>query len=371
MKIGIDAMGIEKAGGGRTATLNLLRPLFNLDRENEYLVAVSTYEPLLDTPAKNVKQWVLPVKNRFIKRIYAQVAFPVKLRDFNLVHFTKNLSLWGPLPPKVLTVYDVSMLKLPEIMPRSDYLYWRVLQKMALQDVDCVITISKNAAQDIAHFYGVPEKKIRVIYPGIAPHFQPVDPSKRVLVRDKYKLPERYLLHVGRIDPIKNLTMLVQAYDRLLKKGIYDGKLVLVGEFYKKTPDLTLIPTIKRLGLEKEVILAGYVPDSDLPAVFSGADAKVFPSLNEGFGFVPLEAMACGTPVIASRSGSLPEVLGDAAVLFNSQDVDMLAVEMERVVTDLNLRQELREKGLKQASKFNWQNTASRTLEVYREFSRK
>jgi glycosyltransferase involved in cell wall biosynthesis len=371
MKIAIDAMGIEKAGGGRTATLNLLRPLFEIDQENEYLVAVSTREPLLDTPAGNVRQWVLPVKNRFLKRIYAHAAFPVKLREFDLVHFTKNLGLWGPMPPKVLTVYDVSMLKLPEIMPRSDYLYWRVLQKLALVDVDCVITISKSAAQDIVHFYRIPEKKIRVIYPGIAPHFCPAGPEQVAQARAKYYLPERYLLHVGRIDPIKNLTTLVQAFDRLLKKGVYDGKLVLVGEFYKKTPDLNLVPTIERLGLQNEVLLAGYIPDVDLPAVFSGAEAKVFPSLNEGFGFVPLEAMACGTPVIASRSGSLPEVLGDAALLLKSPDVDTLATEMERLVTDPALRRDLRERGPRQASRFNWRNTAGETLNVYREFSRR
>src|SRR5690242_11609393 len=102
MKIGIDAIGIEKASGGRTATMNLLRPLFEIDKKNEYLVAVSTYESLFETSAGNVHQWVIPVRNRFMKRIYAQINFPIKMRDSNILHFTKNLSLLGPMPPKVL-----------------------------------------------------------------------------------------------------------------------------------------------------------------------------------------------------------------------------------------------------------------------------
>lgn len=375
MRIGIDALGIVKSGGGRTATVNLLCPLFEIDQKNEYLVALSAYEPVFETPAGNVKQWVMPVSNRFAKRVYAQVAFPWKMRDYHVVHFTKNLSLWGPMPPKVLTIYDLSMLRLPEIMPRSDYLYWRTFQKKSVQDADCIITISNDAAKDIVRFYEVPEEKIRVIYPGIGTHFCPASAEKIAQLREKYHLPERYLVHVGRIDPIKNLTTAVKAFARLRERGAFDGKLVLIGEIYKKTPDINLLPAIESLGLQDDVILAGYagnyVSDEDLPGVISGAVAKVFPSLNEGFGFAPLEAMACGTPVIASRSGSLPEVLGDAAVLLEQNDVETLAGEMERVVNDHALRSALRAKGLAWVKRYNWYENARQTLSVYEAYARK
>jgi glycosyltransferase involved in cell wall biosynthesis len=355
--------------------VNLLRPLFEIDQKNEYLVALSAYEPSFETPSGNVHQWVMPVSNRFLKRIYAQAAFPWKMRDYHIVHFTKNLSLWGPMPPKILTVYDLSMLRLPGIMPRSDYLYWRTFQKKAVQDADCIITISKDAAKDIVHFYEVPEDKIRVIYPGIGTHFRRLDAAQIAQAREKYHLPERYLVHVGRIDPIKNLTTAVKAFARLRERGAFDGKLVLIGEEYKKTPDSNLVPTIQRMGLQNEVILAGYagnyVCDDDLPAVIAGAVAKVFPSLNEGFGFAPLEAMACGTPVIASRSGSLPEVLGDAALLLEQNDVEILAQAMERVVNDAALREKLRARGLEWVKRYNWYENARQTLDVYEAFARK
>ncbi len=372
MRIGIDALGIIKAGGGRTATVNLLRPLFEIDTHNEYLVALSAYEKIFETPAGNVHQWVMPVRNRFLKRVYAQVAFPVKMRGYDALHFTKNLSLWGPLPPKIMTVYDLSMLLLPELMPSSDRWYWSTLQKRAVQDADCVITISKSAAKDIVRFYEVPEERIRVIYPGLDTRFCPAAPEKIAQARAKYHLPERYLVHVGRIDPIKNLTTAVKAFARLRESGAYDGKLVLVGEVYKKTPDLNLVPTIEQLGLQNDVVLAGYADnyifDEDLPAVISGATAMIFPSLNEGFGFAPLEGMACGTPVIASKAGSLPEVLGDAAVFLETNDANCLAREMERVVTNAVLREELRLKGLAQAKQYNWYESARQTLKVYEEF---
>ena len=370
MLIGIDAIGIEKASGGRTATLNLLRPLFQIDQENKYILMVSSYEPLFEAPGKNVRQLLVPFRNRFLKRIYAQISFPYFVRKCNVVHFTKNLKFWGPMPPQVITLYDLSMIKFPHLMPRSDYLYWRTLQRLSLHSAQRIITISQSAANDIHRYYGIPVDKIKVIYPAIDPTFykRPEDEISRV--RIKYNLPDNYLLHVGRIDPIKNLTTLVEAFARLKKNNIYDGKLVLVGEFYQKSPDKNLIPLIKELNMQDEVVLTGYVSENDLPSVYSGAHLKILPSHNEGFGLVALEAMACGVPVIAHQAGgALKEVIGDAGIVTESNDLDTIYTAIVRVISDNALQNEMIRKGLQQAGCFSWKETARQTLAVYSEIA--
>jgi glycosyltransferase involved in cell wall biosynthesis len=366
MIIGIDALGIEKASGGRTATLNLLRPLFKLDQTNQYIVLVSTYEPLLTGPGNNIKQIVLPIKNRFLKRIYAQIAFPYIMRHCDIVHFTKNLSLWGPLPPKIVTIFDLSMLKLPHLMPKSDYIYWKTIQRWSLQTAKCIIAISQSAANDINRYYEIPLERIRVIYPAIAPHFYQRTFNEISIIRKKYNLPDDYILHVGRIDPIKNIGVLIRAFNKLRKNELYSGKLVIVGEFYKKAPDTSLLPLIQELQLEKEVIFTGYIPDEDLPAIFSGARLNVFPSHNEGFGLVALEAMACGVPVIANQAGgALKEVIGDAGIVTESNDLDTIYSAIRQVIINVDYQNELRTKGLDRAKSFNWEETARQTLNVY------
>ena len=264
------------------------------------------------------------------------------------------------------------MLKFPELMAQSDLLYWRTMQRWSVHSAKQVITISHSAAKDIEHFYHVPPHKIQVIYPACSPHFCPVSQGEIEYVRQKYHLPQEYILHVSRIDRLKNLTTLVKVFDRLRKSGVYSGKLVLVGAVYKKTPDLDLIPTIQQLGLEKEVILTGLIADEDLPAVFSGACLKVFVPHNEGFGLVVLEAMSCGTPVVAYRAGgAVAEVVGEAGIITESNDIDTLTEAVGRVVSDRELQVEMRKKGLAQAQKFNRYETARQTLAVYHAVSGK
>jgi glycosyltransferase involved in cell wall biosynthesis len=370
MLIGIDALGIEKASGGRTATLNLLRPLFQIDRSNKFIVMVSSYEPLFEAPEKNVQQRIVPFRNRFLRRIYAQLTFPYFVRDCDVVHFTKNLSLWGPLPPRIVTIYDLTTLKLPHLIPKSDYWYWRTLQKWSLQSAQCIITISHSAAEDIQRYYKIPNEKIRVIYPAIDPRFYKRSIEEITFVQKKYNLPDDYLIHVGRIDPIKNLTTLIKAFARLKQNKLYAGKLVLVGEPYKKSPDLSVIPLIQELNLKNDVILTGYISDDDLPAVFSGACLKVFPSHNEGFGLVALEAMACGVPIIAHRAGgALVEVIGDAGIITDSNDLETIYAAIVRVITDPALQDEMRIKGFEQVHHFNWEETARQTLALYSEIA--
>ena len=367
MKIAVDAIGIHYAGGGRTSILNLLQHLFEIDRSNQYLVFLSQPEPSLETPAGNVKQSIVPLKNRFGVRIYAQAFLPFRIRGFDLVHFSKNLGLFGPLPPSVVTVHDLTTILYPKVVPWLDYLYWRTLQGLTVRNARLVTTVSHTAAKDLEKIYRIPSSKIRVIHHGCAEIFRPSSADDIHLVRQKYNVVDPYILHVGRIDLKKNLTVLVKSYDLLRKKTGFQGKLVLVGEEYKKSFDLNLRPTIEELGLQGEVIFTGRVPDQDLPPFYSGALFCVYPSHHEGFGLAQLEAITCGCPLIAHKAGAVAEVVGDAGIILECVDVEKIAVQMARLVGDPILRETFRKRGLERAKGFRWQKAAEKLLEVYQE----
>ena len=366
MRILIEALGIHYYGGGRTATLNLLESLFALDRVNQYLVLLNQPEPSLESAGDNVSQHIIPLKNRFTARAWLQLVLPFLSRGYDLVHFAKNLSVFGLPTRSLITVYDLAVLIHPQVYPRSDVWYWRTIQRRALRRAERVIAISQATADDLARFYGLAPKRLQVIYPGVSSRFQPVADEQVACLRQSLGLAERYFLHVGRIDRKKNIPLLVQAFSRLRQAG-FQGQLVLVGEAYHKSMDLTLAPTIAQLGLESSVVFPGRVPDEDLPALYSGALATVFPSLYEGFGLAPVEAMACGSPLVAHASGALPEVVGQAGLLVQPLEVGRLAQALARVAEGPALREELRRRGLERALLFNGENSARQTLALYEE----
>lgn len=365
MKIAIDAIGVHYSGGGRTSILNLLQNLFEIDNTNQYLIFLSQYEPSLESSAGNTKQFIVPLKNRFAVRLYAQAVFPYIVKGFDLVHFSKNLGLFGPLPPTVVTVHDLTTILYPKVVPWFDYLYWRTLQGITIRSARLVTTVSYMAAKDLAKIYKIPTDRIRVIYHGCAKMFKPSTQDDIRTVLEKYNVSDPYILHIGRIDLKKNLTTLVKSFDRLRKNTGFRGKLVLVGEEYKKSLDLSLRPTVDELGLHNEVIFTGRVPDQDLPPFYSGALFCVYPSYHEGFGLAPLEAMTCGSPLIVHKAGAIAEVVGDAGIVLESIEVENLAVQMSRLVNEPGLREILRQRGLERAKDFSWQRAAENLLGVY------
>lgn len=365
MRIAIDALGIHDFGGGRTATLNLLAGLLALDTRNHYRVYLSQREPSLESVTGNLQQVIAPFKNRFLMRLWAQVFFPFLTRKDDLIHYAKNLGVFGIHIPSIVTMYDLTTLVHAELFPWIDVWYWKNIQKLTLQKARRIIAISEATARDIAEYYQISPSKIKVIYPSIDPQFHPVAPGIVAETRQRYGLPERYLLHVGRIDRKKNLTMLVQAFSRCQETE--QLKLVLVGHVYQKSQDLDLIPTIERLGMKEKVIFTGRAPDADLPAIYSGALAAVFPSLHEGFGLTPLEALACGIPLITHRAGAVQEAVGDAAIILERLSVDDLAQAIIRVVQDVDLRQELRRCGIERAAKYQREKNARETIALYQE----
>jgi glycosyltransferase involved in cell wall biosynthesis len=370
VRIAIEAFGIDKPGGGRSATLNVLEALFTIDKRNCYFVFLNQGESRLDIPSANVNQIVLDVKNRFLARIWAQLVLPPLLRwvQADLVHFAKNLGTLLTPGKTVVTIYDLAILLYPDIYPIADVVYWRLLEPLTLRKADRVIAISHRTAHDLRKFYGVAEDRIAVIYPSYSPVFQPADKATVARVRQVYGLPRRTIIHVGSISSKKNLTTLVKAF-HLLKRGFgFDGKLVLVGRAYRKGEDERLRRQIVELGLEKEVIFTGPVPDADLPSLYSSATLAAFPSLYEGFGIASLEAMACGVPVITSRAGGVAEVVDDAALFVeDASSEDEWATAMSRITRDRYLWEEMTNKGIQRAKHFSAAKAALQTLNLYEE----
>jgi glycosyltransferase involved in cell wall biosynthesis len=370
MRVLIEALGIHYAGGGRSATLNLLNELFRQDKETSYTVLLSQYEPELDAHGGTVRQVIAPVRNRFAVRVWAQTVVPILARSVDLVHFAKNLVVVGVPTKSVVTVYDMTTLLHPEFFPRVDVLYWRWVQPWMLRRVDRVVAISATTAADLETYYRLGDKVV-TIYPAYGAQFAPVDQAEVSRIRQKYGLPNQTIIHVGRIDRKKNLSVLVKAFAVLMKECAFEGKLVLVGEEYAKSRDPGLVETIGELGLDQEVVFTGAVPDEDLPGLYGSALLAAFPYVHEGFGIVAAEAMACGTPVIASRAGALVEAVGEAALLLDSPyDVGELARRMCQVWGDPELRQKLRAAGLRRARQFTPQAVAQQTLALYHEIAR-
>jgi glycosyltransferase involved in cell wall biosynthesis len=364
----IEALGIHYTGGGRSATLNLLEPLFKLDTETEYTVLLSQPEPTLENGRNNVRQVVAPTKHRLGLRLWAQAVIPLLVRDYDLVHFVKNLTVLGVSAKTAVTVYDLTILLYPHLFPRLDVWYWRWIQPMMLRQADRVIAISHTTAQDLQRFYHLPPAAINTIYPACNSRFKPATEEEIQRVTKKYHLPDQTVIHVGRIDRKKNLPSLLHAFSMFQRQSSFGGKLVLVGEEYPKSVDTTLERTMKQLQIADDVIFTGPVPSEDLPGLYSSAMMVVFPSLHEGFGLVALEAMACGTPLVVTDAGAIREVVRDAAVIVDSpRDVEALSHAMIRLWEDPGLREELRVRGLQVAERFSQEEAARQMLGLYRE----
>ena len=246
--------------------------------------------------------------------------------------------------------------------------------KIYCQRADVILTVSEFSRQEIHHYLGIPLEKIHVVYNGVDPEqYHPDYREGRIQeVKAKYNIPGSYILYLGTLEPRKNIETLIRAYQRLLTAGPSRfgqppsafPKLVLAGK--KGWLYDSIFQLVKEFHLENQVIFTGYVDESDAAPLLCGARMFVFPSLYEGFGIPPLEAMACGTPVIVSDCASLPEVVGDAGLLVPPTDIEKLAESMNRLLKDDQLHAALREVGLKRAGQFTWKASAKKLVQIYR-----
>lgn len=270
------------------------------------------------------------------------------------------------LPPlsrgkKVVTVHDTSFLRLPEATEEKNLRYLRARIHETVARADAILTDSAFSAREIETLLSVPREKLHPVPLGVAPAWRrPADETIRA-VRARYGLVRPYLLNVGTIEPRKNLALLLDVFERL---SGFDGDLVLVGALgWKFEGILQRIAVSPRRDRVRHL---GYVDDEELQALYAGAELFVFPSFYEGFGWPPLEAMACGTPVVSSSGGALPEILGDAAECVPGFDADEWTVRVAALLADSGRRNVLVERGLERARQFDWNETARKTWEVYR-----
>lgn len=307
-----------------------------------------------------------PTQGRRAARIaWEQVAQPLALRreGVALVHGLAYALPVVRAARGVVTVHDLTVLLYPDAFNRTNQLYVSTITRESVRRADAVIADSANTRSDIVRLLGVAPEKVVAIPLGIDDQYRPASPALVEALRQRHGLPARFILYLGTLEPRKNIETLIRAYAELRRQDPAAPLLVIAGGAgwrYQR-----VLEVVESLGLQGAVIFPGFVPQAELPTWYSAAEVFVYPSLYEGFGLPPLEAMACGAPIITSTASSLPEVVGDAGILVEPSDVTALAEAMRRVLADADLRADLRARGLARAAGFTWQRTAQATAAVY------
>jgi glycosyltransferase involved in cell wall biosynthesis len=355
----------RRAGLGRYAE-SLARAMTALapDEVAFFFNRESGVEPLSGLEAQPTRTVALGYKPWRMIVLAAQGAglgFDRFFPDARLFHATEHLLLPFHHLPTVLTVHDLIFRHLPQHHKRLNRWYLNLAMPLYVRRATHLIAVSEATRRDLMAAYGVPAEKITVIYEAADPRFGPRDALEQQTIRANYGLPPAYFLYLGTIEPRKNLLRLLRAWEPLYLAG-EAPPLVIVGK--RGWLSEPFFEAVKRSPARKGLILTGYVLDDDLPALIAAATAFVFPSLYEGFGLPPLEAMACGTPVVASTASSVPEVVGEAGLLVEPEDVAGWTAAMGRLLEDAPLRQRLREAGLRRAATFTWEAAGRRWLDL-------
>jgi glycosyltransferase involved in cell wall biosynthesis len=367
LRIAIDAHSVGTGlGGNESYATNLIEALAEIDQTNRYTLYVTKREAV----ERFRDRWTnFSVKSTLphtpLVRIPLTLSAELRRNPVDVLHVQFTAPPFSPCPV-VVSIHDLSFEHLPQTFKWRSRKQLRITVRRSARQAAQVIALSEHARNDIIETYQVDPEKITAIPLAASAQFRPVSSNEELQrVRHTYGIKGEYILSVGAIQPRKNLGRLITAYERLRRLNPDSNlpKLVLAGKcawLYDET-----LRTIKELDLTDSVILTGYVPESDLPALYSGAVCFVYPSYFEGFGLPPLEAMQCGTPVIVGNQTSLPEVIGDAGILVDPFDVEALAAAIGKVISDSDLRERLGVQGLARAKLFEWQETARRTLAVY------
>ena len=357
--------GYRRAGVSRYI-YNLLTHVLREDAEGDYTVFLNSRCAL--SLSCNQKCSRLPTYKPLARIFWEQFLQPLELgaEGVALLHSPVNVQPLF-LPCKgVVTVTDLSFMVFPESFRNSQRLYQSLFTRLSVRRASHVIAISASTAQDLIRFFAVPAERITVTLPGVDAAYQPVqDDSRLASFRRLRDLPKRFILFVGTFEPRKNLLTLLQAYAEFRRQTRSDYKLVLgggMGWLYQP-----VFAAVEELELQGDVIFPGFIPEDELPLWYNAADVFVYPSLYEGFGLPPLEAMACGTPVIVSDVSSLPEVVGDAALLVDPHKPDEWAAALSLLCRDADLRTDLVSRGLERAQEFSWTRMARETIQVYRD----
>ena len=365
MRIGIDARLIyHQPAGISRYTKHLVEELAQLDRENAYTVFQHRRQrnPLVHAPNFQRRTLFTPVHVRFEQpMLAAELCFHAA----DILHSTDFIPPLFSNIPSVITVHDLAFLRWPNFLTEAHAAYYSQIDR-AVRHARHIIVPSESTKGDVVGRLGASPSKISVIYEAAASLYRPLPAAEcRAAMQERYAIPESYVFFASTIEPRKNIGGLLEAFGHLRRHyNIGETGLVLAGKpgwLYEE-----VFRKVEQLGLKQSTFFVGRVPDEDLRQLFVGARCHVHPAFYEGFGLSPLEAMACGTPTIVGNTSSMPEVVGDAALIVDPADSEEIAIAMHRLLTDDELHGELRQKGLQRASVFSWSRAAAETLAVYR-----
>lgn len=371
MKIGIDVRAAKwyRGTGIGNYTYSLIHSLNDVDKFNKYLLFTPEEQSLNTDIQFNSNFTIRSITENQQLNFWDEVNLPNILQDkeVELYHVPQN-GVGLPVDKKcpfIITLHDVIPYKMPETVGEKYLKIFYENMSNIISLCDGIITVSDFSKQDIIEAFNYPADKIFVTHLASDEIYRVIDKSESDnFMKVNYKLNEDYILYVGGFSPRKNITGLIEAFSKLTTS--YDKKinLIITGkqgksyELYKKRAE--------ELRVENRVIFPGFIPNEHLPYFYNSAKIFVYPSFYEGFGLPPLEAMSCNVPVITSNLTSIPEVVGDAAILINPYDTDELCASMYRVLLDTKFATSLKIKGLKKASEFSWNKTAEKTIEAYR-----
>ncbi len=370
MHIGINYTSALRQGGGiGRYTRGLVNALARLDARNRYTLIVSKDSPLDALPSlpHNFTLKTLPLSERLLTILWHRLDFPLSIDrwagPFDLFHSPDFVLPPLHRTPGILTVHDLSFMQHPDgAVPKLR----RWLNKVVPDSVHRarhILADSQSTKEDLITLLDVAPSKISIVGAGVESRFKPIaDASTLSSVRQKYRLPERFVLGLGTLEPRKNYEGLIEAFN-LLQSDHPDLHLVIAGG--KGWLYDSIFETAKKSPASSRVHLIGFVADEDLPALYSLAQVFAFPSHYEGFGIPVLEAMACGTPVVAANNSSLPEIAGKAAVLLSATDTTALSDAIGQFLLRSSLHEEYRKSGIEQAKKFTWKVAAEKLLTVY------
>ena len=369
MRVVIDYTSAVRQGGGIARyTRGLVGALAELDAANRYVLFSAGRDRTGKTWPPNFSLRSLPITDRHLAMAWQRLCVPIPIELFtgraDVFHSPDFV-----LPPvrsarTVLTVHDLSFIRHPECFHKPLLAYASRSIPRSVSRADVILADSESTRQDLFELLHVPEDRVFVVYPGVDSRFRPQEDAeviRAVLCRCGIRRP--FILGLGTLQPRKNFSRLIRAYDLLRRDHHIPHQLVIAGAKGWLYADIE--ETIDVLGLHEHVLLPGFVADDELPALYSAADVFAFPSLYEGFGIPVLEAMACGTPVVTTPVSSLPEAAGDAALFVGPEDVEALADALWQLIDDGELRDELRGRGFQQARRFTWAQAAESVLSIY------
>jgi len=363
-KIGIDIRKLRDYGIG-TYIENLINQFSRLDSENQYILFCRPQDRENLPPLRGNFHPVVDRSTNYSLREH--FSLPRKAKRLKLdLYFSPHYVLPLLTPCRaIVTIHDVIHLLFPENLPhKGAYYYARFIIGRALTKAERVITVSHHSKADIQRLFPGYASRIEVIHNSIDPHFfhQPRE-EELLRVKGRFQIDYPFILFVGNLKPHKNLTNLLKAFSLLRDRQQRGLKLVIMGAERDKSPQIT--ETLDRLSLRQEVRFLGYVNKEELCCLYHLAELLAFPSFYEGFGLPPLEAMACGTPVLASHLSSLPEVLGDAALMVNPHQVEEIAEGMQQLIENHHLREEFIRRGAQQIKRYSWEEAARRYLALF------